>query len=146
MNLRHPGQEALTSPGMEQITIEILCFFSLPQPFRGEYLGLKENPKYRKLQTTANDKLVMADHVKKVNRGDGKVGRVSLTCFGFQGEEDEELQQEHAQFLSLCSCKRKKSTYCDPGMTKYFETCIAITFGNLHPNRFHTSTIKIIII
>ncbi|XP_070596951.1 unconventional myosin-Ia-like isoform X2 [Erythrolamprus reginae] len=45
---------------------------SLPQPFRGEYLGLKENPKYRKLQTTANDKLVMADHVKKVNRGDGK--------------------------------------------------------------------------
>ncbi|XP_063149940.1 unconventional myosin-Ia-like isoform X2 [Candoia aspera] len=45
---------------------------SLPQPFQGEYLGLKENPKYRKLQTTANDKLVMADHVKKVNRGDGK--------------------------------------------------------------------------
>ncbi|KAM3845796.1 unconventional myosin-Ia-like [Vipera latastei] len=45
---------------------------SLPQPFRGEYLGLKENPKYRKLQTTANDKLVMADYVKKVNRGDGK--------------------------------------------------------------------------
>ncbi|ETE60079.1 Myosin-Ia [Ophiophagus hannah] len=45
---------------------------SLPQPFRGEYLELKENPKYRKLQTTANDKLVMADHVKKVNRGDGK--------------------------------------------------------------------------
>ncbi|XP_007421383.1 unconventional myosin-Ia-like isoform X2 [Python bivittatus] len=45
---------------------------SLPQPFQGEYLGLKENPKYRKLQTTANGKLVMADHVKKVNRGDGK--------------------------------------------------------------------------
>uniref|UniRef100_A0A8C6XRI0 Unconventional myosin-Ia n=1 Tax=Naja naja TaxID=35670 RepID=A0A8C6XRI0_NAJNA len=45
---------------------------SLPQPFRGEYLELKDNPKYRKLQTTANDKLVMADHVKKVNRGDGK--------------------------------------------------------------------------
>ncbi|XP_032065161.1 unconventional myosin-Ia-like isoform X2 [Thamnophis elegans] len=45
---------------------------SLPQPFQGEYLGLKENPKYRKLQTTADDKLVMADHVKKVNRGDGK--------------------------------------------------------------------------
>uniref|UniRef100_A0A2D4M4M7 Unconventional myosin-Ia n=1 Tax=Micrurus spixii TaxID=129469 RepID=A0A2D4M4M7_9SAUR len=45
---------------------------SISQPFRGEYLGLKENPKYRKLETTANDKLVMADHVKKVNRGDGK--------------------------------------------------------------------------
>ncbi|XP_053153557.1 unconventional myosin-Ia-like [Hemicordylus capensis] len=45
---------------------------SLPQPFRGEYLGLKENPKYRKLQSTADGKLVMADSVRKVNRGDGK--------------------------------------------------------------------------
>ncbi|KAJ7317700.1 hypothetical protein JRQ81_003862 [Phrynocephalus forsythii] len=45
---------------------------SLPQPFQGEYLGLDGNPKYRKLQTTANGKLVMADRVRKVNRGDGK--------------------------------------------------------------------------
>ncbi|XP_066470503.1 unconventional myosin-Ia-like [Tiliqua scincoides] len=45
---------------------------SLPQPFRGDYLGLKENPKYRKLQSTADGKLVMADNVSKVNRGDGK--------------------------------------------------------------------------
>ncbi|XP_061471126.1 unconventional myosin-Ia-like isoform X2 [Rhineura floridana] len=45
---------------------------SLPQPFQGEYLGLKENPKYRKLQTTADGKLVMADSVRKVNRADGK--------------------------------------------------------------------------
>ncbi|XP_077185211.1 unconventional myosin-Ia-like isoform X1 [Paroedura picta] len=45
---------------------------SLPQPFQGEYLGLKENPKYRKLQSTADGKLVMADNVRKVNRGDGK--------------------------------------------------------------------------
>ncbi|XP_042307255.1 unconventional myosin-Ia-like [Sceloporus undulatus] len=45
---------------------------SLSQPFQGEYLSLKENPKYRKLQTTADGKLVMADNVRKVNRGDGK--------------------------------------------------------------------------
>ncbi|XP_072847241.2 unconventional myosin-Ia isoform X1 [Pogona vitticeps] len=45
---------------------------SLPQPFKGEYLGVDQNPKYRKLQTTANGKLVMADRVRKVNRGDGK--------------------------------------------------------------------------
>lgn len=45
---------------------------SLPQPFQGEYLGLKENPKYRKLQSTADGKLVMADNVRKVNRGDAK--------------------------------------------------------------------------
>nr|XP_060618893.1 unconventional myosin-Ia-like isoform X1 [Anolis sagrei ordinatus]XP_060618894.1 unconventional myosin-Ia-like isoform X1 [Anolis sagrei ordinatus] len=45
---------------------------SLSQPFKGEYLGLKENPKYRKLQSSADGKLLMADNVKKVNRGDGK--------------------------------------------------------------------------
>ncbi|CAI5765468.1 unconventional myosin-Ia isoform X1 [Podarcis lilfordi] len=45
---------------------------SLPQPFRGDHLGLKENSKYRKLQATADGKMVMADSVRKVNRGDGK--------------------------------------------------------------------------
>ncbi|XP_032939181.1 unconventional myosin-Ia [Catharus ustulatus] len=45
---------------------------SLQQPFRGDYLGLKQNPKYQKLHTMAKDKLVMADTVRKVNRANGK--------------------------------------------------------------------------
>ncbi|XP_048343475.1 unconventional myosin-Ia-like [Sphaerodactylus townsendi] len=45
---------------------------SLQQPFQGEYLGLKENSRYRKLLSSTDDKLVMADNVRKVNRGDGK--------------------------------------------------------------------------
>ncbi|XP_064257290.1 unconventional myosin-Ia isoform X1 [Passer domesticus] len=45
---------------------------SLQQPFRGEYLGLKQNPKYQKLHAVAKDKLVMADTVRKVNRASGK--------------------------------------------------------------------------
>ncbi|OWK51841.1 Unconventional myosin-Ia [Lonchura striata] len=45
---------------------------SLQQPFRGEYLGLKQNPKYQKLHAVAKDKLVMADAVRKVNRANGK--------------------------------------------------------------------------
>ncbi|XP_015471120.1 unconventional myosin-Ia isoform X3 [Parus major] len=45
---------------------------SLQQPFRGEYLGLKQNSKYQKLQAVAKDKLVMADTVRKVNRASGK--------------------------------------------------------------------------
>ncbi|NXT96979.1 MYO1A protein, partial [Buphagus erythrorhynchus] len=45
---------------------------SLQQPFRGDYLGLKQNPKYQKLCTVAKDKLVMADTVRKVNRANGK--------------------------------------------------------------------------
>lgn len=51
---------------------------SLQQPFRGEYLGLKQNPKYQKLHAVAKDKLVMADTVRKVNRANGKV----RSCFG----------------------------------------------------------------
>ncbi|NXN31376.1 MYO1A protein, partial [Nycticryphes semicollaris] len=45
---------------------------SLQQPFQGEYLGLRQNPKYQKLQALAKDKLVMADTVRKVNRANGK--------------------------------------------------------------------------
>ncbi|XP_058279798.1 unconventional myosin-Ia [Hirundo rustica] len=45
---------------------------SLQQPFRGDYLGLKQNPKYQKLHAVAKDKLVMADSVRKVNRASGK--------------------------------------------------------------------------
>ncbi|XP_060108849.1 unconventional myosin-Ia-like isoform X2 [Heteronotia binoei] len=45
---------------------------SLLQPFQGEYVGLKDNPKYRKLQSTVDGKLVMADNVRKVNRADAK--------------------------------------------------------------------------
>ncbi|XP_042652650.1 unconventional myosin-Ia isoform X2 [Tyto alba] len=45
---------------------------SLQQPFRGEYLGLKQNPKYHKLHAVAKGKLVMADTVRKVNRASGK--------------------------------------------------------------------------
>ncbi|NXH41631.1 MYO1A protein, partial [Dicaeum eximium] len=45
---------------------------SVQQPFRGEYLGLKQNPKYQKLHAVAKDKLVMADSVRKVNRASGK--------------------------------------------------------------------------
>ncbi|NXU79620.1 MYO1A protein, partial [Oreotrochilus melanogaster] len=45
---------------------------SLQQPFQGEYLGLTKNPKYQKLHAVAKDKLVMAETVRKVNRGNGK--------------------------------------------------------------------------
>ncbi|KAJ7426837.1 hypothetical protein WISP_11998 [Willisornis vidua] len=45
---------------------------SLQQPFRSDYLGLKQNPKYQKLHAVAKDKLVMADTVRKVNRANGK--------------------------------------------------------------------------
>lgn len=76
MKLHHPRSRGLDLPQNSANYNPGFMFFSLPQPFRGEYLGLKENPKYRKLQTTANDKLVMADYVKKVNRGDGKVGHL----------------------------------------------------------------------
>ncbi|NWR39500.1 MYO1A protein, partial [Tachuris rubrigastra] len=45
---------------------------SVQQPFRSDYLGLKQNPKYQKLHAVAKDKVLMADTVRKVNRANGK--------------------------------------------------------------------------
>ncbi|XP_053564146.1 unconventional myosin-Ia [Bombina bombina] len=45
---------------------------SVPKPFQGDYLGLQKNPKFQKLITSVPGKLVVADNIKKVNKGDGK--------------------------------------------------------------------------
>ncbi|KAI1229839.1 Unconventional myosin-Ia [Lamprotornis superbus] len=66
-----PGQGA---GGAGELSAAVADVFipSLQQPFRGDYLGLKQNPKYQKLHAVAKDKLVMADTVRKVNRANGK--------------------------------------------------------------------------
>ncbi|KAM8802063.1 unconventional myosin-Ia isoform 1-T1 [Rhynchonycteris naso] len=45
---------------------------SVPIPFRGDYIGLQENPKLQKLKSTEHGPVLVAETVKKVNRGDGK--------------------------------------------------------------------------
>lgn len=54
-------------------TIYFLCALSVPIPFRGDYIGLQGNPKLQKLKGGAEGPVLVAETVKKVNRGNGKV-------------------------------------------------------------------------
>ncbi|ERE90602.1 myosin-Ia [Cricetulus griseus] len=45
---------------------------SVPIPFRGDYIGLQGNPKLQKLKGKEEGPVLVADTVKKVNRGNGK--------------------------------------------------------------------------
>lgn len=49
------------------------CVLSVPIPFCGDYIGLQGNPKLQKLKGGEEGPVLMAEAVKKVNRGNGKV-------------------------------------------------------------------------
>ncbi|CAD7676790.1 unnamed protein product [Nyctereutes procyonoides] len=51
---------------------------SVPIPFHGDYIGLQGNPKLQKLKGGAEGPILMADTVKKVNRGNGKTSSRTL--------------------------------------------------------------------
>ena len=46
---------------------------SVGQPFRGDYLEISKNPKYQKLSSAMDEKVLLADMVNKINRANGKV-------------------------------------------------------------------------
>ncbi|XP_030198600.1 unconventional myosin-Ib isoform X2 [Gadus morhua] len=45
---------------------------SVGQPFRGDYLEISKNPKYQKLSSAMDEKVLLADMVNKINRANGK--------------------------------------------------------------------------
>ncbi len=50
--------------------------YSVPHEFKGEYVRLQNNPKWKKIAMETNDQhLVFADIITKVNRKNGKVSR-----------------------------------------------------------------------
>lgn len=55
-----------------------LFFLSVRQPFKGDYLEISKNPKYQKLSSAVDEKILLADVVNKINRANGKVGK---KCF-----------------------------------------------------------------
>ncbi|XP_004647104.1 unconventional myosin-Ia [Octodon degus] len=56
---------------------------SVPIPFRGDYIGLQGNPKLQKLKGREEGPILMAETVKKVNRGNGKIStRILLLTKG----------------------------------------------------------------
>lgn len=56
---------------------------SVPVPFRGDYVGLQGNPKLQRLKGREEGPVLVADAVKKVNRGNGKTSsRILLLTKG----------------------------------------------------------------
>uniref|UniRef100_H3DI29 Myosin IB n=1 Tax=Tetraodon nigroviridis TaxID=99883 RepID=H3DI29_TETNG len=45
---------------------------SVNQPFKGDYLEMGKNPKYQKLSSAVDEKVLLADVVNKINRANGK--------------------------------------------------------------------------
>ncbi|KAM4731776.1 unconventional myosin-Ib isoform 4-T4 [Anableps anableps] len=45
---------------------------SVSQPFKGDYLEISKNPKYQKLCSAVDEKILLADVVNKINRANGK--------------------------------------------------------------------------
>uniref|UniRef100_A0A8C2G4I8 Myosin IB n=1 Tax=Cyprinus carpio TaxID=7962 RepID=A0A8C2G4I8_CYPCA len=45
---------------------------SVGQPFKGDYVEMTKNPKYQKLNSFVEDKVLVADVVSKINRANGK--------------------------------------------------------------------------
>lgn len=53
--------------------LRLSCVLSVPIPFRGDYIGLQGNPKLQRLKGKEEGPVLVADTVRKVNRGNGKV-------------------------------------------------------------------------
>uniref|UniRef100_A0A4W5JN20 Myosin IB n=1 Tax=Hucho hucho TaxID=62062 RepID=A0A4W5JN20_9TELE len=51
---------------------DALLLFSVSQPFKGDYLEIQKNPKYQKLNSAVEEKVLLADLVNKINRANGK--------------------------------------------------------------------------
>ncbi|XP_078142071.1 unconventional myosin-Ib isoform X2 [Centroberyx gerrardi] len=45
---------------------------SVSQPFKGDYVEISKNPKYQKLNSAVEEKVLLADVVNKINRANGK--------------------------------------------------------------------------
>lgn len=54
-----------------------LFYLSVNQPFKGDYLEISKNPKYQKLNSAVEEKVLLADVVNKINRANGKVRRTA---------------------------------------------------------------------
>ena len=53
----------------------------VPVPYKGDYVGLAQNPKWQKTFKSSEDSsVVFADNIMKINRADGKVSFYCCSC------------------------------------------------------------------
>lgn len=63
---------------------------SVNQPFKGDYLEISKNPKYQKLSSAVDEKVLLADVVNKINRANGKVQEPCLEPLPFFWRKSED--------------------------------------------------------
>lgn len=88
-----------------------LCFcLSVSQPFKGDYLEISKNPKYQKLNSAVEEKVLLADVVNKINRANGKVRKIAhIAIFTLH--------------LVCLTAEKSKNISCDYIVTCCSESC-----------------------
>ena len=58
-----------------------VCVGRVPVPYKGDHVGLAQNPKWQKTFKSSEDSsVVFADNIMKINRADGKVSFYCCSC------------------------------------------------------------------
>lgn len=65
---------------MNMFVLHSAFHLSVNQPFKGDYLEISKNPKYQKLNSAVDEKVLLADVVNKINRANGKVRKIACTA------------------------------------------------------------------
>lgn len=74
-----PCEVSLFLCGAHNKSIVFSSHHSVNQPFKGDYLEISKNPKYQKLSSAVDEKVLLADVVNKINRANGKVQTHKMT-------------------------------------------------------------------
>lgn len=61
------------------LSLTLVFCLSVSQPFKGDYLEISKNPKYQKLNSAMDEKVLLADVVNKINRANGKARKITRT-------------------------------------------------------------------
>uniref|UniRef100_A0A8C7X488 Myosin IB n=1 Tax=Oryzias sinensis TaxID=183150 RepID=A0A8C7X488_9TELE len=85
---------------------------SVSQSFKGDYLEINKNPKYQKLHSAVDEKVLLADTISKINRANGKVGGGNLLVLSLVVLADQKTGQVKASvpLLDLASVSVSKQS------------------------------------
>uniref|UniRef100_A0A8C7GYK6 Unconventional myosin-Ib n=1 Tax=Oncorhynchus kisutch TaxID=8019 RepID=A0A8C7GYK6_ONCKI len=70
---------------------------SVSQPFKGDYLEIHKNPKYQKLNSAVEEKVLLADVVNKINRANGKASTFLKITLPQQNQIDKYITSEKTE-------------------------------------------------
>lgn len=83
------------------------------QPFRGDYLEISKNPKYQKLNSVVDEKVLLADVVNKINRANGKVrNQRNALKRELENKRHNRFYNDEEQKGSALACRAQLGSFC----------------------------------